>query len=85
MKVVVETNEEEGLLALIGKKVTLFCGVYIYAGTLIGVNEKCVKLKDAFIVYETGELTTGTFKDAQKLPKNWYVVTNNIESFGELK
>ena len=85
MKVLVESNDTEGLLALIGKRVTLFCSAYIYTGVLIGVNDTCVKLKDAGIVYETGEFTNSTWKDCQKLPKDWYVSTQSIESFGELK
>ena len=85
MKMVVKEEATEGLDALIGKRVTLFCGVYIYTGNLIGVNDKCVKLTDAAIVYETGSFDGSTWKDAQKLPKDWYVRTQSIESFGELK
>ena len=75
----------EGLPALLGKNVALFCVNYIYAGTLIGVNSTCVLLQNARIVYETGNLTGGTYKDAQALPNNWYVQTTAIESFGEMQ
>lgn len=85
MKVLVKEIEGEGLEFLLGQKVTLFCGVYIYAGTLIGVNKTFVKLEDAKIVYETGVLTDKLFKDAQPLPNDWYVQTAAIESFGILK
>lgn len=85
MKVVVEEVAEEGLEAFLGKRITLFCGVYIYTGKLMGVNSTCVKLENAAIVYETGPLTDGSWKDAQNLPKNWYVATQSIESFGILK
>ena len=84
LKNVVEV-QGEGLEALLGEKVTLFCGVYIYTGKLVGVNEKCVKLTDAGIVYETGALTEKSWKDCQKLPNDWYVSTAAIESFGVLK
>ena len=78
--------EGEGLVSLLGETVTLFCGVYIYSGTLDGVNESCVKLLKAQIVYETGPLTTKGFKDAQPLPGDaWYVQTGFIESFGLMK
>lgn len=85
MKVLQEVVEvkEEGLLALIGKNVALWCGSYIYAGKLIGVNDTCVKLDPAYVVYETGELTAKTWKDAQKFAGPHYVMTRNIESFGE--
>lgn len=85
MKVLVKEDTQEGLIALLGKKVTLFCSAYIYTGTLVGVNDKCVKLEGAGIVYETGPLTDGKWKDMQKLPKDWYVTIHSIESFGELK
>jgi hypothetical protein len=87
MKKIVKVTEVEGegLTALMGERVTLFCLNYIYTGKLVGVNESCVLLEDAAIVYETGALTDKTWKDAQKLPGNWYVQTGAIESFGVLK
>ena len=85
MKVFVNEVENEGLVALMGKRVTLFCGVYIYTGKLVGVNDSCVKLEDAGIVYETGSFADKTWKDCQKLPHAWYVAVQAIESYGELK
>jgi len=58
---------------------------YIYTGDLTGVNDSCVLLSNAAIVYETGPLTDGKWKDAQSLPGEWYVQTAAIESFGKLK
>lgn len=86
MKLLVETKEvpEEGLMSLLGKNVEFFCGVYIYAGKLIGVNDKCVKLENAHIVYETGPFSNSKYKDAQSLEKKFhYIATGLIESFGE--
>ena len=77
--------EGEGLESLMGDRVTLFCLNYIYTGKLIGVNSSCVLLEEAAIVYETGELGDQKWKDAQKLPNNWYVQMGAIESFGVLK
>jgi hypothetical protein len=77
--------EGEGLEALMGERVTLFCMNYIYTGKLVGVNTSCVLLEDAGIVYETGELTSKSWKDMQKLPNDWYVSISSIESFGILK
>ena len=85
MKVLVNEVENEGLFALMGKRVTLFCGVYIYTGKLVGVNDTCVKLQDAGIVYETGSFSDKKWEDCQSLPNDWYVTTQSIESFGELK
>lgn len=85
MKVMVKEVENEGLEALMGQRVTLFCGVYIYTGNLVGVNQTCVKLEDAGIVYETGPFSDKKWKDCQSLPNVWYVATQSIESFGVLK
>lgn len=82
MKVLV-TEEKEGLVSLIGQRVTLMCANYFYTGRLIGVNKTCVKLEDPAIVYETGEWTLAKYKDEQSLnTKFWYVRLSAIESFG---
>ena len=81
----VEEVEGEGLTALLGERVTLYCLNYIYTGLLAGVNETCVLLENAAIVYETGPYTDKKWKDAQKLPNCWYVQREAIESFGVLK
>ena len=84
MKRLIETSGE-GLEAYLGKKVALFCCVYIYTGVLTGVNEASVELTDAKIVYETGELASGEWKDAQSLPSPHYVMISAIESWGGAK
>lgn len=77
--------DNEGLIALLGKQVTLFCLNYIYTGTLEGVNSTVVKLNNAAIVYSTGAFTDDSFTDAQKLPNDLYVTISLIESFTILK
>jgi hypothetical protein len=85
MKKIVTEVEGEGLVKLLGERVTLFCAVYIYTGKLIGVNDDCVLLEDAGIVYETGPFGDKAWKDCQSLPNQWYVQKSMIESFGVLK
>jgi hypothetical protein len=85
MKKLVEEVSGEGLEKLMGERVTLFCANYIYTGKLVGVNERCVLLSDAAIVYETGSFDSKGWQDAQKLPNDWYVSIGAIESFGILK
>jgi len=80
---VVKEVENEGLVALLGKQVMLFCLNYIYTGKLTGVNASCVLLENPSIVYETGPFSDQKFKDAQPLPFQHYVQTSAIESFGE--
>jgi hypothetical protein len=82
----VEEVSGEGLIGLLGERVTLFCQIYIYTGKLVGVNDSFVMLEDAAVVYETGSFSDKSWKDAQILPNGkWYVQTNSIESFGLLK
>lgn len=86
MKVLVETKEvaEEGFLCLLGKNVEVFCGIYIYAGKLVGVNDKCIKLANPHLVYETGGFLDKKYKDAQIMGREFhYIATGFIESFGE--
>ena len=85
MKKLVEEVNGEGLEKLIGERVTIFCCRYIYTGKLSGVNDTCVLLTDAGIVYETGALDSEEWSDMQKLPHDWYVSIQSIESFGLLK
>lgn len=67
-RVISEVSGKFGLDSLLGEKVLLLCGNYFYLGTLIGVNKTFVELQDASIVYETGEWSAASYKDAQKLP-----------------
>lgn len=87
MKKLVQVTEVdgEGLVALMGQTVTLFCMNYIYAGKLVGVNTTFVKLENAHIVYETGAFSDKKFKDAQLIAKEYYIQTGAIESFGVTK
>ena len=85
MRKIVEQVEGEGLEALLGEPIALFCANYIYAGVLAGVNKTCVLLTSPKIVYETGELRAAEWKDAQLLPSPWYVQVSAIESFGRGK
>jgi hypothetical protein len=78
----VEEVEGEGLMALMGEVVHLYCCRYIYRGKLDGVNDDCVLLTDAGIVYETGNLQ-GKPSDFQKFSHSHYVAKAAIESFGK--
>ena len=86
MKILVDEKDQEGLEALLGETITVFCALYFYTGKLVGVNTTCIKIEDPYIVYETGAFSEKGWKDAQKLPhKYWYIQTGMIESFGKMK
>jgi len=84
MKKIIEQVEGEGLEALLGEQVVLFCANYIYSGKLLGVNADDILLENPKVVYETGELTANSFTDAQPLPGNWYIRITFIESYGKV-
>jgi hypothetical protein len=81
----VQEVEGEGLIGLMGQRVTLFCMNYIYTGTLTGVNSTCVLLENAGIVFETGAFNTNDWTDYQQMPNKLYVQLSAIESFTVLK
>lgn len=85
MKKLVQVTEvdNEGLEALLGKNVLVFCLNYIYTGELEGVNKTCILLNNPKIVYDTGAFDVSKFSDAQALPNKLYVSTTCIESFHE--
>lgn len=85
MKRLIEDVEGEGLVSLMGQRITLFCVNYIYTGKLVGVNETEVKLSDPAIVYETGAFTNSEWGKAQSLPGDIYVRTYAVESYGVMK
>jgi hypothetical protein len=85
MRKIVEETPGEGLEKLLGETVTLLCLNYIYTGRLVGVNDTCVLLGDPSIVYETGPWGDPHWKDAQKLPRELYVMLACIEAFGVVK
>lgn len=83
--IVTEDRENEGLGSLMGQRVTLMCAKYFYTGTLVGVNETCVKIEDGGIVYETGSWATKDWSDYQPISGAIYVSIGFIESFGVRK
>jgi len=84
MRRLIETSDG-GWDACLGEKIAVYCGVYIYTGVLSGVNNDYIELTDPFIVYETGELTSGPWKDAQQLLSPHRVMKMSIESWGRAK
>ena len=84
MKKIIEVNKST-LDNMLGEIVTFFCANYIYTGKLMEVNSTYLMLSDASIVYETGAFDNKQWQDAQKLPCDWCVMINAVESFGILK
>ena len=85
MKRIIEMTGTSGFEAVLGEKVSIWCGVYIYTGVLAGVNEDHIELRDPKLVYDTGELSSGDWNDAQSLPDPWRVMRQAVESWGPAK
>jgi hypothetical protein len=85
VKRVIDTDESSGFEAMLGEKVCVFCGIYIYTGILTAVDDASIELDPAQIVYDTGDLKTGGWKDAQEVPGPWHIMRMAIESWGLAK
>lgn len=85
MKRLVEEIEDDGFTPFLGQRITLLCANYFYTGKLTAVNKDFVELADAAIIYETGDWSAKTWKDAQTLPGPVRVRTAFIESYGVWK
>ena len=84
MAVQVQEVENEGLVSFIGKRILIMCANYFYCGDLIGVNDSCVKLENAGIVYVTGAWDSKSWQGYQRIG-DVYVAVNAIESWSEGK
>lgn len=85
MQTVVEIKEDklEGLNKFLNKRILILSAGYFYEGILVGIDDACVKINDAHIVYETGKWSDVNYRDRQKLhTDSWYVQVGLIESFG---
>ena len=82
-QIVIQEVEGEGFEALIGKPVLVFCAIYNWHGTLVGVNDKCILLENPSLVFETGAFTQKNFSDVQKLPSSELRLSLPIEAMVE--
>lgn len=86
MKKLVIEDKNEGFMKLLGEVITVYCMNYIYSGKLTGVNDDCILLEGARIVYDTGAHDTKAWASAEAMPRGeWYIMKNAIESFGIFK
>lgn len=67
-----------------GKLYTFWCTRYIYHGVVKAVNRNYLTLENASIVYETGEFSSKSASDIQKLPYDCNIMLQSIESFQKM-
>jgi hypothetical protein len=85
-KVELTEVKNEGLVKLIGERVTFFCANYFYLGDLVGVNDYCVLIENPKIIYDTGAWSEKNYKNSESLNvRELYININTIESFGVIK
>lgn len=81
MRKVIEETDEQPFDALMNCRVMVRCMNWIYAGKLVAVNDVCLFLDDASIVYDTGSEKTHGYETEEKLPCQLGVMFSAIESF----
>jgi len=81
----IEVKEINSMEDLIGETYCFQCARYIYHGTVKFVNSTYITLKNAGVVFETGEYNEKNPKDLQKLPNDVKVMRQSIEAFYKLK
>lgn len=74
----------EGLIKYLGKRVLFVCMRYNYIGTLNGVNDDCVELTEALMVFDTGSISDNKISSCAKIPGGSLILMkSSIESFIE--
>lgn len=69
---------------LVGKEYAFQCARYIYFGTVDSINSTFITLKNASIVYDTGELNAKEPSDKQALPKGIQIMWGAVETFQKM-
>lgn len=72
------------LSQLKGKLYTFWCTRYIYHGVVKAVNKSFITLENASIVYETGEFSSKSASQIEKLPYDCNIMLQSIESFQKM-
>lgn len=85
MKKIVEVTQPSAFEELLGKNVVIYACRFIYTGILTGVDAQTLVLKDAQIIYDTGEHAQPKKQWTNVEPcwsNVWHVQIASIESFG---
>lgn len=80
-----EVKPIKELKDLVGQTFTFWCARYIYHGEVKEVNSTYITLKNAGIVYETGELDAKEASDLQELPNEVQILWSAVESFTKMR
>jgi len=81
----IELKEINSMEDLIGETYLFQCARYIYHGEVKAVNSDYITLKNASVVFNTGDYSNDEAEDKQSLPNGVSVLRVSIESFYKLK
>jgi len=79
-----DLKEINSMEDLVGEIYCFQCARYIYHGEVSAVNSDYITLKNAGVVFDTGDYNATEADDAQKLPNGVKVLRQSIESFYKL-
>jgi len=81
------TDEQKEILnmeELVGETYLFQCARYIYHGEVAFVNSDYITLKNAGVVFNTGEYSASEAEDRQALPKGVKIMRASVEAFYKL-
>lgn len=81
----IEVKEIENMQDLVGETYLFQCARYIYHGKVKSVTPTYIELKNAGVVFDTGDYSSSSPQDRQSLPKNVFVMRQSIEAFYKMK
>ena len=79
-----EQKEITSMDELVGETYLFQCARYIYHGEVSFVNSDYITLKNASVVFNTGEYSATEAEDQQSLPKGVKIMRDSVESFYKL-
>jgi len=71
--------------SFIGKEIVIYCCRYIYAGTVVALDDISLQLTDCGIVYDTGPHSALEWANFEKLACDHCLMFQSIEGFGKFK
>ena len=81
------TDEQKEILnmeELVGETYLFQCARYIYHGEVAFVNSDYLTLKNASVVFNTGDYSSSQAEDKQSLPNGVKIMRDSIEAFYKL-
>lgn len=72
-------GQKNFLSEMIGDPVFLMCIRFSYRGTIVSVSDEGIVLKDAFVIFNTGNLSNKKAVNEEALPGLNFIASDSIE------